>query len=546
MEGREWGLGPDDGFCRLSSSLIEGIRAGYLQWPSKIMVAGSYESVTYADAYYRSLALARIMRERWGIDSDSTVLFSAHNVCWYPVVVAAVQMCGARLVLVTGAAEAQDFKGAIGLMRPDLAVVSCLEHDEIFEEMAPCIARASLTYVSRQAPCLEDMVARAMNEGRFMEGAPPSDSEIVLFSSGSTGAPKAIVNRSSSFRRSGLAQAEVLRATADDVCYIPVPFSHTYGVVSLYTAIEHGCTVATNTKYRPDVSLATVSSLRATLYFGVPTMYLRELAANDEGSWDVSCLRAGLVAGSSCPKSVFADYEDRYGCVLVQCYGMTETAATLTAGSLDEPCSARACTVGRPIPGARIALSPETKEIICSTPSMMSGIVRSDGTLDPSVDECGWFHTGDVGSIDAEGRLVITGRIKDMIIRGGINIFPAEVENAYQDCSAVAASCVVGYPDPELGERTCLCVVPAANAEMSSCELRSFAKGKLEKCKIPDVVLKMEDLPRLGNGKIDKKALREWALATLEQSSIQKKRSERREGHDHGDSKQGGAFPPVR
>lgn len=90
MEGRGWGLGPDDGFCRLSSSLIEGIRAGYLQWPSKIMVAGSYESVTYADAYYRSLALARIMRERWGIDSDSTVLFSAHNVCWYPVVVAAV------------------------------------------------------------------------------------------------------------------------------------------------------------------------------------------------------------------------------------------------------------------------------------------------------------------------------------------------------------------------------------------------------------------------------------------------------------------------
>lgn len=501
---------------RRSVSLIEGMRDGYLREPYKMLVAGSYESMTYADAYYRSLALAGVLRDKWNIGPESTVIFSANNVCWYVVVLTAVQMCGARLVLVTGAAEASDFDGAIATTKPDLAIVSKLEHDEIMQEMAPCVALASLSYTSKNTPRLEDLVVRAMNDGRFMDGPMTADSEIVLFSSGSTGAPKAIVNRSSSFQRSGFAQARVLGATAQDVCYIPVPFSHTYGVVSLYTAIECGCTIATNVKYRPEVSLATISSLQATLYFGVPTMYLRELSMNADGEWDISSLRAGLVAGSSCPEAVFSEYEKRYGCILAQCYGMTETAATLTTGSLDDPVEVRAHSVGYPIEEAIVKLAPETNEIICRTPSLMSGIIRPDGTLDPDIDEDGWFHSGDVGSFDEEGRLSITGRIKDIIIRGGINIFPAEVENAYQDNEAVSVSCLVGYPDPELGERSCLCVVLEPGHDASAHELRSYAKGKVEKCKIPDVVLKMDDLPRLGNGKIDKKTLKKLVPELLE------------------------------
>lgn len=494
---------------RASHSLIEGMRDGYLREPYKMLIAASCESMTYADAYYRSLALAGVLRDTWSIGPQSTILFSANNMCWYVVVLAAAQLCGARMVLLTGTAEAMDFEGAIEATKPDLAIVANLEHDAILREVAPELPLASLSYTSRTTQRLEDLVVRAMNTRSFIERPMVEDSEIVLFSSGSTGKPKAIVNRSSSFQRSGFAQARVLGTTVEDVCYIPVPFSHTYGVVSLYTAIEKGCTVATNVKYRPDVSLATISSLRATLYFGVPTMYLRELSVNADGEWDMSSLRAGLVAGSTCPEAVFEEYEQRYSCILAQCYGMTETAATLTTGSLEDPVDVRANTVGYPIEEAVVALDPETSEILCKTPSLMSGIIREDGSLDSCVDSGGWFHSGDVGSLDEEGRLSIVGRIKDIIIRGGINIFPAEVENAYQDNEAVSASCLVGYPDPELGERSCLCVVLNPGYDLSSHELRTFAKGRVEKCKIPDVVLKMEDLPRLGNGKIDKKLLKQ-------------------------------------
>lgn len=491
------------------------MKKGYLREPYKMMVVGTYESLTYADGYYRVLALARILHERWGVGPESTIILSSANVCWYVVVLTAAQMCGARIVLCPPGSKQADFESAVRICSPCMAVVSTELQEQMISRAAPDLPMASVTYTSSGIPRIENLVARAMNKAEFADDVLAPESHIVLFSSGSTGAPKAIVNRSSSFRRSGVELGYTMQVVNDDVCYIPVPFSHTYGIVGLYAAIENGCTVVTNVKYRPEVSLSTIASLQVTVYFGVPTMYVRELAANSLGEWDESSLRCGLVAGSSCPEAIFMEYEKRYGCRLVQSYGMTETAATLTVGSLDDPVEVRARSVGKAIEGATVKLAPDTGEILCKTPSFMDGIIRPDGTYDQALDEEGWFHSGDVGSFDEEGRLSITGRIKDIIIRGGINIFPAEVENVYQDNKYVELSCLVGYPDPELGERSCLCVVLKPGSDPSAYELRQYAADKVEKCKIPDVVLKMDDLPRLGNGKIDKKALKRQVLELL-------------------------------
>jgi acyl-CoA synthetase (AMP-forming)/AMP-acid ligase II len=237
------------------------------------------------------------------------------------------------------------------------------------------------------------------------------------------------------------------------------------------------------------------------------------MRVNAEDEWNLSHLRVAKIAGAACPEAAAAEYERRYGCRVISSYGMTEAAATVTMADYDAPLHVRTAGVGKPIDGVSVKIDPESGELLIKSVSLMDGLLLEDGTIDPGVDEDGWFHSGDVAAIDEDGNYFITGRIKDIVIRGGVNIFPAEVENAYQNHEGIAESCLVGYPDPELGERTCLCVVPKEGADDSAAALRDFAKGRLEKCKIPDVVMKMDELPRLANGKTDKTTLRDVVAA---------------------------------
>ena len=494
-----------------SFSLLGCIRSGYYSFPDKQMVIESDGSLTYADAYFRTTSLAWFLRSKQGIDETKTVLLSALNVADYPVIVAAVQACGARLVLATGSAEAQEIVGCARQVSPDLALVSKPDLCEALRAEYPSMPIFTVDSAHPDFESMEEIVRTWRSEGYLRNVAGAVDSGVVLFSSGSTGTPKAILNRSSSFARSGTAVSGGFALTENDVCYLPVPFSHTYGVVGMYAALLHRATLVTLKKYRPESSLSMIVSSQASIYFGVPTMFLRELRINDEGEWDVSCLRAGMIAGASCPEAVLGEYEERFGCVLTQSYGVTETAATLTMTPMDATRRQRATSVGLPIDGVSFKIEEGTGEICTKSPSLMNGILHPDGSLDCPVDEDGWFHTGDVGAIDDDGFLYITGRIKDMIIRGGINIFPAEVENAYQEHEGIAESCLVGYPDPELGERSCLCVIMKREDDpVSTSDLRLYAKGNVEKCKIPDTVIKLTDFPRLANGKVNKKELRAY------------------------------------
>jgi len=362
---------------------------------------------------------------------------------------------------------------------------------------------------------VERAIAMSRQAGMAFTPVMHDGARIVLFSSGSTGMPKAIVNRFESFHHNGLVIADCYRVMRDDVLYLPVPFFHSYGMIGLYTALSQGATVVTLQKYRPESSLTAIETTRATVYFGVPTMYLREMRVNEDDDWDLSSLRVAKIAGAPCPEAAAVEYERRYGCKMLSSYGMTETAATCTSADYDDSLRVRTAGVGKPIDGVSLKLDPETGEVLVKSVSIMDGFLLEDGSIDPGLDEDGWFHSGDVAEIDEDGNYFITGRIKDIVIRGGVNIFPAEVENVYQEHEGVAESCLVGYPDPELGERTCLCVVEKEGADNPAALLRDYARGRLEKCKIPDVVMKMDELPRLTNGKTDKRALREIVTKAL-------------------------------
>ena len=492
---------------------------GYLQHPFKHAVIGSGETLTYAEAFLRAKTMQLYLQREAGIGPGSTVALAAENVCELPVIMAAVQDIGAMLVLCSPRAELPEYLAYARQTRPDLYIVFRADACEPLAEAFPDMRVMTLRCKKEGFMPVERALAKYREQGMAFEPQVACGARIVLFSSGSTGKPKAIVNRFESFYHNGRVIASAFGITRDDVLYLPVPFFHSYGMIGLYSAFSQGATVVTLQKYRPESSLTAIETSRATVYFGVPTMYLREMRVNEEGDWDLSSLRVAKIAGAPCPEAAALEYERRYGCTMVSSYGMTETAATLMTASLDSPLRVRTAGVGKPIDGVQVRLDPETGEVLCKSEAMMDGLLQEDGSVLSGLDEDGWFHSGDVAEADADGNYFITGRIKDIVIRGGVNIFPAEVENAYQAHGGVAESCLVGYPDPELGERTCLCVVGRDGAQNTAAGLRDFAKGRLEKCKIPDVVLLMDELPRLANGKTDKARLRADVAEALRDAS---------------------------
>ena len=487
-------------------TLAEAIRHGYESHGTKRLAVSMSSSITYGEAYHGANALARYWRDSCGISAQSTIAICAPNDVDFPVVMAACEILGCRLVLFSSAYAREDIVRCSTLVHPDLYIMASEAYCRIVHEEFPEASIMSIGIPYGPFPSVADVMRRGNSEPLECEC---DDFDLVVFSSGSTGLPKAIVVAASSFARNGFQLQRAFSLVDSDVVFVPVPLSHVFGLVGTYATILSGATLATLCKYRPQTALAFLHDVRATIHMGVSTMFVRELRLDSSNAWDLSSLRAGLVAGASCPESVVLEFERRYGCRIMQSYGMSETAATLTVTPLSMDAKHRCETVGGLIDGAEVKLADGNDEILVKSPSLMKGIIDSSGELKLELDAEGYFHSGDVGAIDENGMLSITGRIKDMIIRGGINIFPAEVERAYSLEDVVSDCCLVGYPDPELGERTCLCVIPKPSVEMTSFELREFAKGKVEKCKIPDTVLKMEDFPHLGNGKIDKRALRD-------------------------------------
>lgn len=496
-------------------ALLGYFQDGYLNQPFKQAFIGTGEAFTYAEAFLRTKSLMWFFESELGLGPGSKVMLAAENVVDMPIIMAAAQACGVMFVLCSPRAELPEYIAYARLVRPDVFIVYRPDACDVLAAEFPDMKIMTLRCRQGGYASIEQTISAHREQGMAFTPTMKEGARIVLFSSGSTGKPKAIVNRFESFHHNGRVIAHGYRITRDDVLYLPVPFFHSYGMIGLYAALSEGATVVTVVKYRPESSLTAIESARVTVYFGVPTMYLREMRINEDDEWNLSSLRVAKIAGAACPEAAAAEYERRYGCIMLSSYGMTETAATLTSADYDASMHVRAAGVGKPIDGVTLKLDPETGEILCKSVAMMDGLLQEDGSIVLELDDEGWFHTGDIGVVDEEGNYFITGRIKDIIIRGGVNIFPAEVESFYQQHEGIAESCLVGYDDPELGERTCLCVVEKEGFDESAAALRNYAKGRLEKCKIPDVIMRMDELPRLTSGKTNKAELRDVVAKVL-------------------------------
>ncbi|WP_373693516.1 AMP-binding protein [[Mycobacterium] burgundiense] len=357
----------------------------------------------------------------------------------------------------------------------------------------------------------------------------PQDPINIQYTSGTTGFPKGATLTHSNILNNGFFVGEGIGYTERDRVCIPVPFYHCFGMVMGNLACtSHGSTMVIPAPgFDPAATLAAVSAERCTSLYGVPTMFIAELALADLDSYDLTSLRTGIMAGSPCPEVVMTQVIEQMNMGEVAiCYGMTETSPVSTQTRPTDTLTQRTSTAGTAGPHLEIkVVDPESGQIVprgepgelCTRGySVMAGYWNDPKKTAEVIDADGWMHTGDIAVMDDSGYVAITGRIKDMVIRGGENIYPREIEEfLYQHPDIVDAQ-VVGVPDERYGEELMAWLRIKEGAEAPTAEsIREFCAGRIAHYKIPRHVAVVDDYPMTVTGKVRKVELRERAVEQL-------------------------------
>ena len=353
----------------------------------------------------------------------------------------------------------------------------------------------------------------------------------IQFTSGTTGAPKGATLTHHNILNNGLFTARGMRLSHEDRLCIPVPLYHCFGMVmGVLGCVTHGATmVFPGEGFDPLAVLETVSEERCTALYGVPTMFIAEMDHPRFSEFDVSSLRTGIMAGSPCPIEVMRRVmTSMHIGEMTIAYGMTETSPVSFQTSIEDPVERRVSTVGRIHPHLEVKIvdaegrvvAPGTPGELCTRGySVMLGYWDDEARTAEAVDRNGWMHTGDLATIDAEGYCAIVGRIKDMIIRGGENVYPREIEEFLYRHPAIADVAVFGIADARMGEEVVAWVKLREGVEITEEEVRAFCRGQIAHYKVPRHVRFVEGFPMTVSGKIQKFLMREAMARDLERAA---------------------------
>ena len=370
-----------------------------------------------------------------------------------------------------------------------------------------------------------DVDARHPDLDRRSAEARPLDVYNIQFTSGTTGLPKgAMLSHRNVLLNAYYTGSRVRYTEADRVC-VPVPFYHCFGCVlgTLVCAVYGSALVAPSPGFEPLATLEAVAAERCTSLYGVPTMFVAELGHPERPRFDLSSLRTGIMAGSPCPLPLMTQVRETLGArELTIGYGQTEASPIITMTGVDDPLDVRVGTVGRPIPGMEVRLvDPATRnasapgeagELCTRGHGVMLGYYKNPGATAKAVDADGWLATGDLARLRDDGNYRIVGRCKELIIRGGENIYPPEVEEFLVHHPAIAEAAVVGLPDAKYGEAVSAWVVPRAGESVTPEQVREHCRGQIAHYKVPHYVRVVDHLPRTVTGKVTKHVLREQGV----------------------------------
>ncbi|MGE6513732.1 AMP-binding protein [Lysinibacillus sphaericus] len=349
----------------------------------------------------------------------------------------------------------------------------------------------------------------------------------IQYTSGTTGFPKGVMLTHYNLVNNALNIAECMRLTYEDRLCIPVPFFHCFGcVIGTLAITTSGGTMVPVQEFSPAEVLRTVAKEKCTALHGVPTMFISELNLPNFSSYELSSLRTGVMAGSNCPIEVMKAVIDKMGMTDVTiCYGQTEASPVITQTRADDPFDLKVETVGRALPSLEVKImvpgtdeeaAPNEQGELCTRGyHVMKGYYKNLEETKLAIDQKGWLHTGDLATKDEAGYVRVTGRLKDMIIRGGENLYPREIEEFLYTHPKISDVQVAGVPDPVYGEEAAAWIILREGEQVTEDEIRDFCRDKISKHKIPKYIFFIEHYPMTASGKVQKFKLREGFAATV-------------------------------
>ena len=505
--------------------------------PEKIALVDRRARLDYA-TYYRQASRLAARFVSLGLTAEDVVAVQLPNWNEFTVTINAAMLIGVPFCQYHSDFRSREVEFILGFTEASVLVVPRefrgFDYLTMIEELRPRLPKLQQVFVvGDDVPAGYFDLSRFLDAGGVEPEIPPETLRArrpganqlarTAFTSGTTGNPKAVLHVHNTTNCALRFLNRGQRITADSVLLVFLPAGLNWGLFNVLQGIEVGCRVVFQDIFRAEEALALIERERVTHFCCAPAHLVAMLNAPAFERYDLASVQVMMTGGASCPIEVIREVRSRLPGQLLEMYGMLECgtqAHTLLTDDPEEVCG----TVGRPVPEMGIRVVDDlggdvpagsVGEILTYGPSVTIGYYNNPEVNRQSFSADGWFHTGDQGSFDDKGNLRIVGRKKEMLIRGGANIYPREIEEVLYQHPKVLDAAVVGVPDHRLGERVCACIVPKAGESMTFDELVVFLRDKIATYKLPEFMQTLEDLPRTPTGKVQKGPLRDIAMEKL-------------------------------
>jgi acyl-CoA synthetase (AMP-forming)/AMP-acid ligase II len=504
--------------------------------PEKTAIVDQRGRLNYRDYESRAKHLASHFVEL-GLTSDDVIAIQLPNWSEFPIALSAAMLVGIPFCQFHSDFRHREvefvlrFTEATAIVIPD--EFRRFNHVEMIEELRPKLPKLKhILVVGRDVPAdyfdvrgfLDRPSGSPINEQALGERRPkPNALQRTAFTSGTTGDPKAVLHIHNTSNYMCWVLNDGQRIAQDSVFLTFLPVGLNWGLGCVCQALFAGCTLVLQDVFRAEETLALIQREKVTHFCCAPAHLVALLNVADFDKYDLSSLQMSMTGGASCPIEVIREVQARLPGKLLEMYGMLEVGSQAQT-TYDEHPEAVCGLVGKEQPGMQLkAIDAEGKdcppgapgEVLTRGPSVMISYYNNPAANEKAFSGDGWFHTGDVGVFDERGYLKIVGRTKEMIIRGGANIYPREIEEALYEHPKVRDAAVVGLPDPRLGERVCACIVTRDGQQMDFAEVVEFLRRRVATYKLPEHLVFLDDLPRTPTGKVQKTPLRQIALDKL-------------------------------